>query len=513
MPTPRTHGGAALALIPMTLPGFNGLNKQQATGILGPEWATRLENAVIDDNSRVAARRGWDSVTGTAAAEAFSQLHHYWNGTTDYIVASSDAKLYISANSGSTWTDYTNSIAFTTANWQFQNFNGAVYGIQQGENLITSTGGNFTQSAVAGVPSGNCLLSAFGRLWASNSNKTSLRCCGLLNAGDWSSADSYLFDMSSIWLGQDEITAIVAFNGALVVFGRKNIVFFVDGAGSALGIDPTQMYVADIVNGTGCIARDSIQLVDGDLWFLSDNGLQSLGRLITQKSNPLENLSKPVQDYLRDALAGYTVSNLRSVYSPLDRFYLLSLPAAGGGGESIVFDTRGKLEDGSARCMGTWTLAPLAMSVSRAGVLYMSRYGNTGEVGTYSGGLDNTSTYNFVFESGWLDLTQQGFLLFTKRLEGVFFADDDISVNFRWAYDFSDDFKSRAKSFTVDSAALYGSALYGTALWGGGMSLRRGKVHGSGNGEYVKVGLSATISGATFAVQQLDLFAKVGRYA
>jgi hypothetical protein len=335
----------------------------------------------------------------------------------------------------------------------------------------------------------------------------------LLNAADWSSADSYLFDMSSIWLGEDEITALVAFNGSLVVFGRKNIVFFVDGQGSALGLDPTQMYVADTMSGTGCIARDSVQQVDGDLWFLSNNGLQSLGRLVTQKSNPLDNLSKPVQDYLRDALEGYTVANLRSVYSPLDRFYLLSLPVVSGGGEAIVFDTRGKLQDGSARCMGTWTLAPLAMSVSRAGTLYMSRYGNTGEVGTYAGGLDNTTPYPFAFESGWLDLTQQGYLLFPKRVEGIFFSDEDISVNFRWAYDFSSDFQSRPKSFTVDSAALYGSAIWGTALWGGGMSLRRGKVHGAGNGEYIKVGISASINGAAFAVQQLDLFAKVGRYA
>lgn len=513
MPTPRTHGGAALALIPMTLPGFNGLNKQQATGILGPEWATRLENAVIDDNSRVAARRGWDSATGTAAANAFVQLHHYWNGTTDFLVASSATALYISANAGSTWTDYTNAIAFTAGNWQFQNFNGACYGIQQGEALITSTGGNFTQSAAAGVPSGNCLLAAFGRLWASNSDKISFRCSGLLNAGDWSSADSYSFDMSSIWLGEDEITALVAFNGALVVFGRKNIVFFVDGAGSALGIDPTQMYVADIVNGTGCIARDSIQLVDGDLWFLSDNGLQSLGRVITQKSNPLDNLSKPVQDYLRDALDGFTIANLRSVYSPLDRFYLLSLPDASSGGEAIVFDTRGRLQDGSARCMGIWSLAPTAMSVSRAGVLYMSRNGSTGEVGTYAGGTDALTGYDFVFESGWLDLTQQGYLLFPKRIEGIFFADDDISLNFKWAFDFSSDFRTRPKSFTVDSAAVYGSAVWGTALWGGGLSLRRGKVNGAGSGEYIKVGISTTISGATFAVQQIDLFAKVGRYA
>jgi hypothetical protein len=35
MPTPRSHGGAALALIPMTLPGFKGLNKRIGLPSLG----------------------------------------------------------------------------------------------------------------------------------------------------------------------------------------------------------------------------------------------------------------------------------------------------------------------------------------------------------------------------------------------------------------------------------------------------------------------------------------------
>jgi hypothetical protein len=503
-------------MIPMTLPGFSGLNTQQASGILGPEWATRLENAVIDSNSRVAARKGWASATGTAAgAVDFLQLHHYVkHDGTKYIIASTDTALYSSANSGSTWTAVTNSIAFTVGNWQFVNFNDEVYGIQQGENLIEGAGGNFTQLSVASVPSGNALLSAFGRLWAAASNGTDLQYSALLDGTDWSGSDAGVFDLTNVWSGTDTIQAIAEFNGSLVVFGKRNIVFYSDGQGSALGMDPTQMYVVDIISGTGCIARDSVQLVDGDLWFLSYNGLQSLGRLVTQKSNPLENLSRNVQDYLRDAVlttAG-TLTRLRSAFSPRDRFYLLSLPDGSGGGESIVFDTRGKLEDGSARCVGTWDLAPPALAVDPNGVLYMALDAAQGEVGTYSGSEDDGAQFTFAFESGWMDLTQQGYLLMPKRVSGVFFTDEDITVAFRWAYDFNDTFKQRSKSFQVESAALWGTAVWGTALYGGGVSLRTGNVSGSGTGEYIKVGILADITGSTFAVQQLDLFAKVGRY-
>jgi hypothetical protein len=509
------HGGSALTMITMTLPGFNGLNKQQASGVLGPEWATLLSNAVIDSNSRVAARRGWSSATTSAAAERFVTLHYYTrHDGTKYIIASSNTKLYSSSNDGGAWTDVTNAIAFTAGNWQFVNFNDRVYGAQQGEALIDGIGGNFTQLAVASVPSGNAICAAFGRLWAAASNGTDLQYSALLNGSDWSGTDAGVLDLTNVWTGTDTIQAITEFNGSLVVFGKRNIVIFVDGAGSALGMDPTQMYVVDIVSGTGCIARDSVQQVDGDLWFLSYNGLQSLGRLVTQKSNPLENLSKNMQDYIRDATLTdvNTVTRLRSAYSPRDRFYLLSLPDGTGGGESIVFDTRSKLQDGSARCMGTWTIAPPALTMSPNNVLYMALYAATGKVGTYSGSTDDGAVYSYAYESGWLDMTQQGYLLVPKRVSGVFFTDSDITVAFRWSYDFSDTFKQRSKSFQVESASLWGTAVWGTDTYGGGVSLRTGNVSGSGTGEYIKVGITAAITGSTFAVQQLDIFAKVGRY-
>jgi hypothetical protein len=501
-------------MIPMVLPGFHGLNKQQSSGILGPEWATRLENAVIDDNSRVAARNGWATSTSTPAAQPFVQIHAYWKADgTQYLIASGATALYSSSNDGSSWSDVTNSIVFTAGNWQFVNFNDICYGVQQGEVLIYGTGGNFTQSAAVNAPSGNCILSAFGRLWAADSDGTTLRYCALLNGGDWNGSDAGVFDLTNVWSGSDTIVALAEFNGALVVFGKYNIVFFSDNAGSALGMDPTQMYVVDIVSGTGCIARDSVRNVDGDLWFLSANGLQSLSRVVQEKSNPLSNLSSNVQDYLLGLWDTFTLSNLRSAYSPKDRFYLLSFPNGSGGGEAIVFDTRGRLPGGSARCMGTWTLAPGAMTVDKNFVLYMALDDVAGEIGEYSGALDDGADYTFAYESGWMDLTQQGYLLFPKRFSGVFFSDTTISVNFRWAFDFNTGFKSRAKSFSATSASEYNIAEYNIGEYGGGVSLQSGNVNSSGSGEYIKLGITVDISSTTFAVQQLDLFCKVGRYA
>ena len=54
------HGGAALQHIPLSTPGWQGLNTESAASLLGPEWATELKNCVIDDANRLAARKGWD---------------------------------------------------------------------------------------------------------------------------------------------------------------------------------------------------------------------------------------------------------------------------------------------------------------------------------------------------------------------------------------------------------------------------------------------------------------------
>jgi hypothetical protein len=273
------------------------------------------------------------------------------------------------------------------------------------------------------------------------------------------------------------------------------------------------MYVVDVIQGTGCISRNSIQHVDGDVWFLSEYGLQSLGRLIQERSNPINNLSQNIQTSFNARVAAATESYIRSAYSPTDKVYLLSLPSGGSAetGTCYVFDTNGTLENGAARSLGTWTLVPIAMCVARNKSIYMARNADAG-VGLYKGVTDNGTTLELAYESGWLDLTQQGFLLFPKRVAGVFFSDSDIDVEFRWAFDFDDTFRSRTRSFQVANASLWGTSLWGTGTYGGGVSLREGNVAGAGSGEYIKVGIAAPINGTTFSIQNLDLFAKLGRY-
>jgi len=517
MPTERQHGGAALAHIPMNVPGFMGLNTQQSSGLLGPEWATVMTNAVIDDNGRVAARKGYNNLTTTPISGQFLQIGEYVksDGTTELVaVGGSTPALYRSLDGGSTWTAVTGTASPSSLEASIHNFNNQAWVFQKSEAPAYYTGTSFTTVADANAPQTDIALAAFGRLWAADADGHSVSYSALLDGTNWTTLGAGFFDMWNVWPGNDQITAIAQYNGALVVFGKRCIVMWSDGAGSQLGIDPLTMYVVDVISGTGCINHNSIQHIDGDLWFLSENGLQSLGRVIQEKSNPLNNLSKNVQDYLRSSVDAASLARLRSVYSPRDRVYLLSLPSGTvpETGRCFAFDTRGKLEDGAARCTGTWTLVPTACVSRRSGSLIVQLAHANARVGTYSGQLDDSASYPFEYNSGWLDLTKEGYLLFPKKYTGLFFTDNSINIAFSWAFDFSLTTTTVTKSFTgAAGGGEWGSGEWGLSEFGGGVNLREGGVYGSKSGEYIKLGISAIINNTILSVQQLDLFCKVGR--
>ena len=519
MPTPRQHGGAALVHIPLTIPGFKGLNTQQSSALLGPEWATKLRNCVIDDSSRVAARKGMDMLTTSElAGTPIVQLYEFVESDdSTELIAFTEDDIYKSSDDGGSWSSINGTLTITDGNWKAVNFNNTMVACQEGEAPIEYTGsGNFTLIADANAPQGGIILSAYGRIWMSDDDGHTIKYSALLDASDWTSSDSGTIDLWNIWPDNDKITAIAAFNSTLVVFGRRCVVVLTDGQGSPLGVDPTQMYVVDVLKGTGCVSDMSIQHVDGDLWFLSENGLQSLGRVIQERSNPLNNLSKNIQDYLSTAVAGADLSLLRSVFSPRHRVYLLALPAGTDAetGTVFVFDTRGLMEDGSARCMGQWDLVPRAMCYTIDQDILMQVFSDDGEIGRYYGGLDNGSAYTMVYESGWMDLTQEGYIIIPKRYEGVFYSDNTIIIDFKWAFDFDDTFNTISKTFTGSGAGgEWGESEWGEDEWGGGIALRRGKVAPYKNGQFIKLGISASINNAVVAIQSLGLFAKIGRFA
>lgn len=521
MPAPhlvKIIPSAQLQPIDLVAPGFRGLNLSQAAAVLPPVFCTEAMNAVLDKSGRLAARRGVTNLSTTAipSSPVVRTLFEY--------IDASGAVVPIIAWDGGIGTslsdpdgsDVSGTVTVSNGTWLFQNFNGKVLGFQDGQKLIVKTGGNFaTVTESSGTaPTGGVALAAFGRVWQLGSDKQTVYYSGLLDETQWNSGGAGSIDMRNVWTqGMDEVTAIRAFNGALIVFGKRHIVFWRDGTGSALGIDPTNLAVADVVEGTGCVSQFTIQPVgETDLLFLSSNGVQSLQRLLVQRSAPIATLTKYVRDELLLQLQSETPSAIRSTYNPLEGFYLLSFPESG---TTWVLDQRQRWQDADGDELSVvtrWSIAPTALHTRLSHVTLMAY--SAGKVGQYLGDDDEGTRFRFIYRSPWLDLGEQlaNYIKIIKRLGALIYALNAQSLVFKWGVDFREDDSSITQEVSGDANAEFGEAEFGEDEFSGGLALRVFKLPARGRGQYLRIGIEADVSGE-FSLQQAELFAKIGRLA
>lgn len=504
---------ASLQPLSLVVMGAKGLNLQSASSLLEPPWATKAQNMIFDASGRLASRNGWTALNATpmSGSPTVGQVFEYTPITgANQIVSTGGNKLY---KGTTTLTDVTGALTPSADNWKLVNFNGNTYGLQSGHPLIVWNGtGNFAAvtAASGSVPDGNELLGAFGRLWGVDSTGQIIKYCNLLDATNWNIAGAGSINVTSVWgSGNDSIVSLASFNNLLIVFGSRNTIIFEDGSGSKLGLDPINIRVTDIIPGIGCVARDSVQNVNGDdLVFLSASGVQSLKRVILERSNAIRNISLNVRDYLLGTAGSELSSGLRSTYNPFTGFYLLLAPISG---LTFCFDTKMTLEDGTWRVTIWDSFVPTALfTLHDSATTYC---GQKGKLFQYLGQSDNGSSYNAVYESGWLDLDPQvrSRVKVLKRLECVFANVGGGVLSLKWAYDFADDFFVTQRTLDAGSLAEWGIAEWGIDEWGGGQIIYNSATPGRGDGQFLKVGASVSILNSQFALQQMQMFAKVGR--
>jgi hypothetical protein len=504
---------APLQPLSLVVMGAKGLNLQSASSLLEPTWATSATNMVFDKSGRLSSRNGWvlQNATPMSGSPTVGQIFEYTPITgSNQVVSTGGNKIY---SGTTTLTDRTGALTPSADNWKFQNFNGNVYGLQSGHPLIVWNGsGNFAAvtAASGSVPNGNELLSAFGRLWGVDSTGQTIKYCNLLDATNWNITGAGSINVTSVWgTGNDSIVALASFNSLLVIFGSRNIIVYQDGSGSPLGLDPIHIQVSDMISGIGCIARDSIQNINGDdLVFLSSSGVQSLKRVILERSNAIRNISLNVRDYLMATVGGETPAGIRSTYNAFNGTYLLHGPQSG---LTFCFDTKITLEDGTWRTT-TWnSFVPTALYTLHDSSTTLS--GKAGQLFQYLGQNDNGAAFTANYESGWLDLDPQirSRIKLLKRLECVFANTGGGTLTLKWAYDFNDNFYITQKTIDAGSTAEWGTAEWGLDEWGGGQTTYNIESPGTSGGQFIKVGASIVILDSNFALQQLQLFAKAGR--
>ena len=508
-----------LANIDIVAPGRLGLNRESRGRLLPPTFATEATNFVLNRQGLLAARAGQTDQTGTAIGSSpniESLFEYVKSDASTEIIVGWDGGLSNSIDDPA-GNDISGTLTDTNGTWWFQNFNDKCLAFQSGQKLAIYTGSTFaTVSESSGTASTSGIAGCvFGRVWqVDGSDGGNLLYSGLLDEADWGGAGAGSIDFNNIWTdGQDRITAIVGFNGALVVFGLRHIVFIIDGSNSELGLDPTNAYVTDVISGTGCVDQHTIQPIgETDIVFLSQNGLQSLGRLIQERSNPSKTISKYIRTELLESYRGATAGTIRSCYSPEEGLYLLTFPAS----KTYAFDMRWLYTDEQGDLISpvfTWDLTPTALVSRENGDILM---GGAGEVFSYSGPTDNGTDISLTFETPWLDLGEDlgNRLKILKKIGAIVFSSFNGNMVIKWYTDFKTTSNTRTKEFSsVSSGSEWGIAEWGLDEFGGGAASQKiFRVPARATGQYFKIGFTVDVD-STFEVQQLELLAKIGRLA
>ena len=507
----------------ITAPGFYGLNTQDSSLDLASGFALVANNCVIDQYGRVGARKGWTPINtstnsdlGTNDIKMIAEL--VGKDGTSYVILAGNNKLFKqSSNSLVTLTYGGGGTAptITDSNWQAASLNGYLVLYQTGHDPLifdpatsTTTYKRISEHASYSgtVQQSNAVISAYGRTWsaATSGDKVTIQFSDLVSPMKFTGGTSGTLDTTNVWpRGTDNIVGLAAHNGFLYIFGTNNILIY-QGATA-----PSTMTLQDVVTGIGLYARDTIQATGSDLIFLSATGVRSMQRTIQEKSQPLNDLSKNVRNDIINAIRSESAANIKSVYSPLDGFYAITLPTLKA---VYCFDTKAALQDGSLRATIWDSIQPKSFARKADGTVLV---GKEGYLGTYSGYTDNGNTYRFQYFTNHNDLGTPNLTSILKRLKAVVIGGSNQAIIMKWGYDFTTNYSS-AIAFIPGQAniAQYGIDEYNmSAEYSGGIALQTLTTYPTGSGKIVQVGFESDIGGLPISIQKIEIHAKQGKLA
>jgi hypothetical protein len=498
-------------------PGFYGLNTQDSVVSLEAGYATVATNCVIDKFGRIGARKGWSPQHSVNAALALNSVTFIGEliaaDGTAYVIVAGNNKLF--KLNGSTLVELTyggGGVAptITGGNWQAAPLNGVLYLYQEGHTPLAFVPGVSTTTyrrvseiaGALGTPSNNkCVISAYGRTWSANNttSKSLIQFSDLLAGQVMTTGTAGTLDVTEIWpAGADEIIALAAHNGLLIVFGRRQILLY----GNAQ--DPAALSLQDTITGVGCFARDSVVPTGSDVFFLSDSGVKSLSRVIQERSAPMRDISANVRDDLVGAMSLENADSIKAIHSDKEGFYLITFPTTG---VVYCFDLRMTLPNGASRATVWDGSIPTALFYRQNKDLLL---GKPGYVGKYDGYKDNVDSYQMRYYTNYFDFGAPTAMKIMKKVGVTTIGGQGYPVVLRFGYDYTDILSSRQFSLANAAIAEYNISEYNVGEYGGG-AFDNKVINVGGSGKVIQLGFETTVNNRPISIQKIDVFTKVGK--
>lgn len=512
-----------LQTLSVVSPGFYGLNTQESGITLSPNFAQLTDNVVIDKYGRLGSRKGWQmrtnsGVTQLAGATIDFLMEHVNADNTVVTLSGGNSLLFKNGADGGSLVDITPSLYTVTANnWKGASLYDHAMIVQESHEPIIYTESaspaaqtmtdytGVTQSYGSSFP--RDVIAAYGRFWAHDGSTVYWSTdIADVTFPAFNGGTSGTLNISSVLPNNvDTIVALAAHNGFLIIFCERNVVIY-GGAENTLG----NFALSDIIAGVGCVARDSVQSTGNDLIFLSDTGVRSLGRLIQEKSLPMRDLTKNVRDDLikdvnQERANVGNLNGVKSVYSEINAFYLLSFPST----ETVYcLDMRQAMEDGSSR-VTVWFSYKATSFLRRRDREVM--VGKVNGIGRYFGYNDNGSSYRLRYFSHYLDMGAPTTMKMLKQISATVIGGSNQSFVIKTNFDYTEAPRSYPFTIVTGDVAEYGIDEYNVAEFSVGIVLDSIKSSVGGSGNTIQIGFEADVNGNELSVQKIDMFVKTGR--
>ena len=471
--------------------GINGLNTQDNPATLDPSWLTSADNVVLRESGRIAFRKGLKQKVAPSGTAIGSIVEHNDQGT-NKIFASYGTSIYTvdftspASAFPSSGADVKHTVGSSTGAWQFINFNNRLTCIH--EDIVPQRyDGSLTAGSMwaafdnAHRPSSvtssqfkpSCGMGFYGRMWVGGvaESKDVIYYSSLLDADDFrttaenGASNGGSIDLKSVW-GDDDIVAIAPFYGKLVIFGKENIAIYNSPATVGAGT----MALDEVIQGIGCVSRDSVQAIGDDLVFISSTGLRSIARTTEKDKLPLMDLSLNIKDTLIRNIGQST--NIKATYVENEGIYIMSFI---DNNITYVFDFKHKTPNATPR-VTTWTFdndrEPASMDYTTLyGLVVGQKDGSiAGYEGYYDIDLAGASTYTNAsytgnFSTTWVNLGESVAASLLKRLFMVLEGGSGATLGLKWYKDFS------PTPSTTTQITLNPVTTGSTSLWGASSSL------------------------------------------
>jgi len=303
------------------------------------------------------------------------------------------------------------------------------------------------------------------------------------------------------------VVQIKPFRDTLYVFGTNNI--------KKVEVSGTDFVLNDVTANIGCLAPDSVQEIDGDLIFLSQDGIRPISGTNRIGDVQLEVVSKKIQRLLIEEVTTNDMGELCSVLirsKSQVRFFLSSPDKTAGDTFGIIGCLRdypdggigwewGRLKGFNASCAASKYIGASEFVIhgDYDGFVYRQESGNT----------MNDNPIESIYTMPFLDFGDAGVRKTMRKIRLFVRPEGFMNINARLVYDWEDPIKLNPDTYAIESdvaggSSTYGSAVYGTATYSGGKTpVLISNVEGSGFSVQIKYSSvdtnpSYTIQGTLF---------------